>query len=156
MIHRKKVMAGWVAWTATVILLLGVALSGAPAWANDMMLDDESDPSYTAYGWTFLGLTLVSAAIAAQSITDSQDSLDKANKSFKQYKGSTTEADATNYRNETEKHHEDAKTAEVRANLALLLTIVFGATSFYSFSPGSGPDLSLQPTSTSLIWRVRF
>lgn len=155
MIHRKSMMTHRVAWAATVILVAGM-LGGSPAWADDMILNDTSDPSYTAYGWTFLGLTLVSAAIASQSITDSQDSLDKANASFKQYKAATTEEDATAFRDQTEKHHEDAQTAEVRANLALLLTIVFGATSYFSFSPDSGPVLSVQPDSTSLIWRVRF
>ena len=156
MIHRQHLLAGWVAWAATVMLVVAVLANGSSVWATDMMLDDESDPSYTAYGWTFLGLTLVSAAVASQSITDSQDSLNKASKSFKQYKGATAEADVTKYRDSTEKHHEDAKSAEERANLAVLLTILFGAASYYSFSPESGLDFSLMTSSTHVIWRVRF
>ena len=144
----------WIAMVAAAALLAGFA--GFPVRAaDDMLLHDQSEPNLRAYGWTFSGLALLTLGYGVYAYNKSQDELDKADKQYLLYRDATTEANALKYRKLTERHHDQAKIFEARANGALALTIIFGLTATYSFSPESAPDLSLSTTwqGPVLTWR---
>ena len=137
-------------------LLFFAAAIASPLQAADLMLDDTSPPPYAAFGWSFFGLTVVSLAVAAQEYNASQEALDKADKNYKLYKVATTEADALYYRARTEKFHNRAKTAEGRANLGLVLGVIFAVTTYYSFWPEDISAPSLEVSLDGINWRMRF
>ena len=139
---------------------MGLMLAATPVWAaSDDLLVERDGPwvSYDALGWSFLGLSAASLAVAVNGYQESQAALDKARDAYDNYEVATTEADALHWRDETEKFHDRAKAFESTANTALFLTVLFGFTSYYSFSPEdepSGPTVTV--TATGVRFRTRF
>jgi hypothetical protein len=145
-------------WTA-ILTALGFlcGVCGAPALAAEgMMLNDDSPPNYSAYGWTFTGLTLLSLGYGVYAYNKSQDELDQADKDYKLYKNATTTSAALKYRAKTEDHRDEAKNYETRANVAIWMTVIFGLTAVYSFGPEMGPHMSLMSSLNGPVFIWRF
>lgn len=145
---------------AVVTLFVFVtALVPQGASAREMMLDEPAEMSRggeIATGWVFTGLTLLSIGYAAYSYQQSQDELDDADKAYDDYRNAESEADANALHRDVEDHHDKAKAAETRANIAIALTLVFAVTAFFSFSPDSAPNLSLKATTRGPLLEWRF
>jgi hypothetical protein len=141
---------------AVAAAAFAVFAAGAPARADDMMLNDTSPPPYEAYAWTFAGLALLALGYGVYAYGQSQDELDEADKNYDRYRAADTESDALAYRDRTEEHRKDARDFETRANVAAALTVVFALTAYYSFNPGTGPELSLSATLDGPVFIWRF
>jgi len=145
-------------WIASLTALgFFCAVGGVPAWAaEEMILNDVSPPDYNAYGWTFTGLTLFTLGYGIYAYTKSQDELDQADKNYKLYKNAGTTSSALKYRGKTEDHRDEARNYETRANAAIVLTLVFGLTAFYSFHTDLGPHMSLTSTLDGAVFTWHF
>ena len=136
--------------------LLAGLLVWAPAGAAfGLSVRDNAPPNYTAYGWSFLGLSLVAFAAGTNGLAQRDDSLSKADASYKDYQAAGTGADAIALRLETSKYHNAAKAWESTANVGLALGILFAATSYVAFStdPNASRFMLLSQNSVGLGWR---
>jgi hypothetical protein len=146
---------------AALLTLIAFCAAAAPsgALARDMMLDSGTEMSpggLQATGWTFTALTLLSLGYAAYSYNVTQDELDKADENYEDYQNASTESDAVSSRSKVESHHDKAKSAETRTNIAIALSLIFAVTAFYSFSPDSAPNISVTATTRGPIFEWRF
>lgn len=143
---------------ATVLLALGAALlAPGPARADEeLLLERTAEPPYQAYGWTFLGLSLVSLAVGVDQYNAREDELDAADEAFDRYRAAGTAEAAVFWRQKTRKHLDQAQVAETRVNLAIALVVLFGLTSYYSFDPESGQAPSVLPRHDGVALRVKF
>lgn len=140
-------------------LTLVAALLPQAASGRDLMLDSDTElgrGGQIATGLSFTALTLLSLGYAVYSYNLAQDELDKADKDYEAYQDATTEEDAVELHGKVEDHHDKAKTAETRANIAIALTLVFALTAFYSFSPDSAPNFSVTATTQGPVLEWRF
>jgi hypothetical protein len=140
---------------ALAILALALAW-GRPALGGEMMLREPPRETFTGYGWTFLFLSVATLAYGSQALSDSKDSLDKADASYQQYLAATDPNEITNQRIATNGFLNDARADEKRANVALYLGILFGLTSYYSFFPEHGPQAPIVIGHNGIIIRHRF
>jgi len=142
----------------TLCLALGiVALAGSrPALAGELLRATDDPVNHTAVGWTMVGLSLASFAVAANGVQESQDALDEADRAYAQYQAATIATDATRYRNEVNKWHRRARAFESTANGAAFLGVVFALTAYYSFVPEQLPQSPFLVTANSVGLRYRF
>jgi len=144
---------------ALTVLAFVAALVPRVAVAGDLMLEHDTElgpEGLRVTGWTFTSLALLSFGFAAYSYTVTQDELDKADSEYGKYKDASTEEDAVKLHASVKDHHDKAKAAETRTNIALVLAVVFAATAFYSFSPESAPDFSITATTLGPRFEWRF
>lgn len=136
--------------SVAILLVLGQM----PALGKGLMLDEPEPTSFTGYGWTFLGLSLVMAAYAQQSQTAADDALADAQAAYVNYQGADSST-VEGYRYEASRALTDAKVAEEKANGALFLTVLFALTSYYSFFPNHAPDATIivHPRGVALLYR---
>lgn len=140
------------------LLALTIAVSLAPLGSASAAtsLREPDKPNYEAYGWTFLGLSVVSLAVGFNALSQRNENLDKAEASFKKYKVATDPSTVAQLRRETSRTHNAAKAWESTANVGLLLGVVFAATSYGSFTidPNEPSFMSLTHRSVSIL--IRF
>jgi hypothetical protein len=151
----------WARRLAALVTAWAFAAALVPnaAFARDMYLDsgeEMSETGLTITGWSFTGLTLLSLGYAAYSYQVSQDELDEADKAYDDYQSATTEEDANRLHAKVDSHHDKAKAAETRTNIAIALTIIFATTAFFSFSPESAPNISVTATTRGPRFEWRF
>jgi hypothetical protein len=111
------------------VLVLGWAV---PARA-ELTLSEAPRKNFTWYGVLFLGLSLGSFAAAANDYKESNDALDKADASYKQYQGATTSSDADRYHRQTARYRRQAVGFESTGNAAAMLGLIFGVTGVACF-----------------------
>lgn len=138
---------------AITILLL---VWQAPASAADLILTEESDESFTGYGWAFLVLSLASASYGSQAKSDADIALAEADASFASYNAAATSDEASTYREATVNHLNDAQTHEKRANAGYFLAVFLGVSSYYSFFPEHLPDNTVLVTQRGIALQYRF
>ena len=137
-----------------VVALLLAWVQASPAWA-EMKLSEPDTPHYTAFGWTFLGLSLAALAIGANGLAQRDDSRTKADAAYKQYLAATSAADAITLRHATSKYANSAKAWESTANAGLALGALFLATSMVSFAsdPAAAHRMLLSDRGVTLQYR---
>ena len=137
----------------TLFFLGGTGL----ALGSDLMLEEPPRTSFTGFGITFLLLTAVSGAYAAQAKSESETALAAANSSYAQYLAAGSDPDAqTTYKQQTKDDLAEAQSMEKKANTGYYLTLLFAVTSYYSFFPGHLPDNTILVTQNGLIIQHRF
>jgi hypothetical protein len=141
--------------------LIGVTALGLPmrqARADDLMLDDKPFTISHGWGWAFLGLSLVSYAIAANDYTETENNVTKAKKAYKAYQADTVAQNALNDRALTTTYSDRAQAYESTTNAALLLGTIFAATAIavFRFTPDADSDSPILLSQNSVILRLRF
>lgn len=142
----------------SVLIVAALVLGNSMAFGREssLILEQEPRTDFTAFGWTFLLLSLGTLAYGAKVYGDSQDDLDKAELNFASYQVATSDTEATTFRDAVSENLNDARANENRANLALFMAFMFGLTSWYSFNAEDLPDAGLALTTNSIILRHRF
>ena len=131
-----------------VMLLMG---QGSAVAGELMLRDDPPKDTYWGYGLTFLVLSGASAAYSQTAAAESEDKLAKAKTLYDTAKGSGDSA----AQEKATTALDDARSAEMRANAAAYMSLVFLLTSYFSFFPNHLPDNTvLMPT--GIAYQIRF
>lgn len=144
-----------------LILALCVQLLALPVWsgtarAADLMLMEESHPDSNRYAWMWLGLSLVSFAVAANDYDESQTNIKKAKDAYANYRASSSQTDALAWRDQTTTLSHRAQAYESTANAAIGLGVLFVIGAIATFR-SSGPDTTpMLLSDRGVALRIRF
>lgn len=139
----------------SVCVIAMMIASLATTAAAGTSLRGPTDTSGSGTGWTFLLLSGIAFAVAANGISERDEELEGAETRHDEYNKATTSAEAASLRGKTNRHLDRAKSFESTANAALTLGVLFLLTSYASFTNEAreGPILI---SHRGIAFRYRF